>query len=416
MKKQEQAAHDTTLPAGQASPGRRRLLLSAGAVGATALFGGGSPAVLAQSKAPLKLGLLNSFSKSFAALGNGHLNGLNLYIDQHGGMLGGRKVQIFKEDDEINPQVGLQKLKKLVESDQVDVLTGIQASNVVMAAVEYIRQSKAFFLCSGAGTADLAWTNVPYIFRCSISTIPIHATFGDWFYDNVAKEVVTTASDFAGGRGTIVEFKSSFVKRGGKLIKEIYPPLGSSDFSSYLADLRSIAPPASFNFYAGTDAVRFVKQYDEYGLKSRIKLTGSGFMLESDTLPAQGKSALGASSSLHYADTLDNPENKKFVADYRAKYKEYPSVYSEYGFIAATILDAALKAVDGNTQDKDRLRAAMLAVRLNAPRGPFRFNPVTQGPVHNVYIREVVEMGGRYTNKVIKTYPMVAEPDHRPQA
>jgi len=389
--------------------GRRRFLTGVAAVSGSALVGR-APAILAQSRAPLRIGVLNSFSKVFAALGTANLNAMQMYFDQVGGTVAGRKIEIIREDDEINPQVGLAKLRKLVESDKCDLITGIQASNVALAAVDYFRQSKAFYLCNGAGVADLGYTGVPYIFRCSISTHPIHATFGEWFYDNGAKEVVTTASDFAGGRSTIAEFKIGYGKKGGKIMNEIYPPLGNNDFSPYLADVRSLSAPATYNFYAGTDAVRFVKQYDEYGLKAKTKLTGSGFMVESDTLPAQGKSALGTLSSLHYADTLDNAENKKFVADYRAKFNDYPSVYSEYGFIAARIIEDALKATDGNTQDKDKLRAAMLAVKLNAPRGPFRFNPQTQGPIHNVYIREVAEVDGRITNRVIQTYKDVAEP------
>lgn len=398
--------HDSGAPR---AIGRRQFVTGVAALSGAAMLGR-APAVLSQSNAPLRIGVLNSFSKVFAALGNANLNGMQMYFDQIGGTIAGRKIEIIREDDEINPQVGLAKLRKLVESDKCDIITGIQASNVAMAAVDYFRQSRAFYLCNGAGVGDLAYTGVPYLFRCSIHTQPIHATMGDWFFDNVAKEVVTSASDFAGGRSTIVEFKAGFTKKGGKIIKEIYPPLGNNDFSAYLADMRSISPPATYNFYAGTDAVRFVKQYDEYGLKAKTRLTGSGFMVESDTLPAQGRSALGALSSLHYADTLDNPENRKFVADYRAKYNDYPSVYSEYGFIAARILEMALKSVDGNTQDKDKLRAAMLAVKLDAPRGPFRFNPKTQGPIHNVYIREVAEVDGRITNRVIHTYKEVAEP------
>jgi branched-chain amino acid transport system substrate-binding protein len=335
---------------------------------------------------------------------------MNLYFEQIGGTIAGRKIEIIREDDEINPQVGLTKLKKLVESDNCDIITGIQASNVALACVDYIRQSKTFYLCNGAGVGDLSYTGIPYLFRCSIATQPIHATMGEWFYDNVAKETVATASDFAGGRSTILEFKAGFSKKGGKIVKEIYPPLGNNDFSAYLADIRSMAPSATFNFYAGTDAVRFVKQYDEYGLKAKSRLTGSGFMVESDTLPAQGKSALGCLSSLHYADTLDNPENSKFVADYRNKHKEFPSVYAEYGYVAAMILHRALQAVDGNTQDKDKLRVAMRALELKLPRGPFKFNPITQSPIQNVYIREVAEVDGRITNKVIATVPNVVEP------
>lgn len=392
-------------------PSRRKFIIS---TGAAAVLGGHAPGVLAQSKAPLKLGALNSYSKVFAALGNANLNGMNLYLEENGGSFAGRKVEIIKEDDEINPQVGLQKLKKLVEGDKCDLITGIQASNVAMAAVEYFRQSKAFYLCSGAGVTALSYVKVPYFFRCSLSARTLNTTMGDWYYDNVGKEAVFISSDFTPGYTTRDEFKSVFAPRGGKITKEIFAPLGNNDFSAYLADIRNIAPAGVYSFFAGTDAVRFVKQYAEYGIKAKSRLCGPGFIADSDTLPAQGKDALGIVNTLHYADTLDNPANVKFVAGYLAKYKEYPSVYAEYGYVAARLLNEALKAVDGNTQDKDKLRAALLAVRIDAPRGPFSFDPNTQGPIHNIYIREVAEVNGRITNKVIHTIPNVREPATMP--
>lgn len=400
-------------PIGGDAPSRRKFLRNAGALGAATLFGGHAPAVLAQSKSPLKLGVLNSFSGVYTALGTGNLNGMNLYFEQIGNSIAGRKIEIVREDDQVNPQIGLQKLKKLVESDECDIITGIQASNVAMASIQYLGRSKAFTLCSGAGTADLSYINLPYFFRSSISTNPVHASMGEWIATSITKEVVLTATDFAGGRNSLAEFKSGYLKNGGRVIKEIYPPFANNDFSAYLVDIRNIAPPATFSFYAGTDAVRFVKQYSEYGLSAKSRLTGSGFMVDSDTLPAQGRSALGVLNCLHYADTLDNPANKKFVADYLARYKEYPSVYSEYGYVAAQILHQALQAVDGNTSDKEKLRAAMLALKLNVPRGPFRFNPATHSPIQNVYIREVAEVDGRLTNKVVHTFPNVVEPSKR---
>ncbi|OZI16266.1 MULTISPECIES: ABC transporter substrate-binding protein [Bordetella] len=393
---------------------RRGFIKGVGAVGAASLFGGMPPAVLAQSRQPLKIGALNSYSKVFAALGNANVRGMNLYFNEIGNTIAGRKIEVIREDDEINPQVGLQKLRKLVQSDNCDIITGIQASNVAMAAVQYLRQSGAFMLCSGAGLVDLAFTGLPYFFRCSVDTYPLHSTMGEWVYDNVTKEIVLSASDFAGGRGSLKEFKAGFTGRGGKIIKEIYPPLGNNDFSPYLADIRNIDPPATFSFYAGTDAVRFVKQYDEYGLKKAVPMTGSGFMLDSDTLPAQGASALGVRNALHYADTLDNEANKKFVAGYREAHNEYPSVYSEYGYVAARVIHAALEAIDGDASDKEKLRKAMLEVKLAAPRGPFSFNPKSQGPVHNIYIREVAEIDGRITNKVIHTVENITDPAERP--
>lgn len=403
---------ESNKPRDARSANRRQFVSGALALGAGAILARSS-AALAQGQGPIKIGVLNSFSKVFAALGSSNMNGMTLYFEQVGNSIAGRKIEIIREDDEINPQVGLQKLKKLIESDKCDVITGIQASNVAMAAVEYLKQGNTLFLCSGAGATALGYTNAPNVFRCSVSSQQINAAMGDWWYDNGTKEVVATASDFAGGRDTVAEFRNAFVKKGGKIIKEIYPPLGNSDFSAYLADIRSIAPPGTYNFYAGTDAVRFVKQYSEYGLKAKIKTCASGFMVESDVLPAQGKDALGIISSMQYADTLTNPENVKFVADYRKKFNEYPNVYSEYGYVAARCLHDALTATGGSTQDFAKLRAAMLAVKFNAPRGPFSFNPATQGPIHNIYIREVVEMDGRIANKVIATVKDVREPATR---
>lgn len=404
---------DSIHPPGATLP-RRRFLTTAGALGTGLVFGGHAPALLAQSKAPLKIGVLNSFSKVFAALAQHNLNGMNLYFDSIGNTIAGRKIELIREDDEINPQVGLTKMKKLVESDRVDLVTGVQASNVALALVDYVRQTKAFFLCSGAGVSALSYVNVPTFFRCSFNGWQAHSVMGTWMHQNVARECVTLASDFAGGRDTIGEFKLGFIKAGGRIIKEIYPPLGTNDFSAYLADVRSTNPPATFSFFAGSDATRFVKQYAEYGLKGLIKTVSSGFLVESDVLPAQGRDALGIRSSLHYTDTLENAENKKFVAEYRAKFKDYPSVYSEYGYVAARCIHESLTALDGNTQDKDKMRAAMLAMRFNAPRGPFRFNPATQNPIHNIYIREVAEVQGRIANNVIATINDVREPDNKP--
>jgi branched-chain amino acid transport system substrate-binding protein len=397
-----------------AAPERRRFLATAGALGTGAVLGGHAPAILAQSKEPLKIGVLNSFSKVFATLAQHNLNGMNLYFEQIGGTIAGRRIELIREDDEINPQVGLTKMKKLVESDKVDLVTGVQASNVALAVVEYVRQSKAFFLCSGAGVSALSYVNVPTFFRCSFNGWQAHSAIGSWMVPNVSKECVTLASDFAGGRDTIGEFKLGYLKAGGRVIKEIYPPLGNNDFSAYLADVRSTNPPATFSFFAGSDATRFVKQYAEYGLKGKIKAVASGFLVESDVLPSQGRDALGIVSSLHYTDTLDNAENRKFVSEYRAKFKDFPSVYAEYGYVAARCIHQSLTAIDGNTQDKDKMRAAMLAMRFNAPRGPFRFNPATQNPIHNIYIREVAEVDGRIANKVIATIPEVREPDNKP--
>lgn len=139
-------------------------------------------------------------------------------------------------------------------------------------------------------------------------------------------------------------------------------------------------------------------------------MAGFAALIDSTSIAAQGRAALGVITSTIYTDTLETPENKRFVADYRAKYKDYPDLFSEYGYTAARVIDAAVKATDGNTADKDKLAQAMAKVAFNAPRGPFRFDPVTHHPIQNVYICEVREVEGRLANKDIAAIKDVRDP------
>ena len=181
-----------------------------------------APGLLAQTRAPIRLGNLNSFTGAIAYAAENNLNGMNLFFDSVGWTVGGRKIEIIKEDDQFNPQVGLQKAKKLVESDKVDMIVGVQASNVALAVLNYAKQQKAFYVVSGAGTDAITWDRYPYLFRTSISAYQMLSTpMANWVTVPPGKEIVTTASDYAGGRDVIAQFKGPYVARGGKVLKEI---------------------------------------------------------------------------------------------------------------------------------------------------------------------------------------------------
>jgi len=390
---------------------RRAILGGLAATGVALSLPLGAGAPRAQQR-PFRIGVLNTFSKA-PTLGTGNLNGMNVYFDEIGWTVAGRKIEVIREDDELNPQVGLQKLRKLVESDKVDMISGPQVSNVAMSILDYVRRSKTFLLVSGAGVTGLAWQQMPYMFRSSTTTWQSCHPIGEWIFDNLAKDLVLVASDFAGGRDVAQEFKASYVARGGKIVKEIYPPLNTSDYSPYLTDIRSINPAATFNFLIGSDAVRYVKQYEEFGLKGKIKLTGFA-VIDADTIPGQGKSALGGITTSPYTDTLEHAENKTFVEAFRKKHNAYPDFYAEYGYTAARVIAETLKATNGASEDKDQFAKAMVAVKFTAPRGPFSFDPATNNVIQNIYIREAVEIDGRITNKVLATYRDVRVPAKRP--
>src|SRR5882757_4634305 len=388
---------------------RRTFMKYSAGAGAALASSVAAPAILAQTRAPIRLGNLNSFTGAIAYAAEANLNAMNLYFDSINWTIAGRKVEIIKEDDQFNPQVGLQKVKKLVESDKVDLVVGVQASNVALAVLNYMKQQKAFYVVSGAGTDAITWDRYPYLFRTSISAYQLSTPMANYVYDNLGKETVTTASDYAGGRDVIAQFKGPYVARGGKILKEIWPPLGTTDFSPYLIDIKSINPPVTYDFMPGADAIRFIQQYHEFGLKEKMPLTGFT-IIDSLTMSALGKSAVGVISATTYTDTVDNPESKKFVADYHAKYNALPDIFSDYGYVAARAIDEALKMTDGNSSDKDKLAEAMTKVKFNAPRGPFRMDPVTHNPIEDIHICQVVESEGKVTSKVLTTFKDVQDP------
>ncbi len=389
---------------------RRRFLAGTAGVALSSNFA--PPAILAQTREPIRLGNLNTFTGGLAYSGETHWNATNMYFDSINWTVAGRKIELIKEDNQFNPQIGLQKAKKLIESDKVDLLFGVQASNVALAVLNYMKQQKAFYVVTGAGTDTITWDRYPYLFRTSISTYQLSVPMANYIYDNLGKEIVTTSSDYAGGHDVMNQFKGPYVARGGKVLKEIWPPLGTTDFSPYLTDIKSINPPVTYDFMPGADAVRFVQQYSEFGLNEKMPLTGFT-MIDSQSTSALGKAAVGVISALTFVDTIDNPEAKKFTAEYRAKYKASPDLFSDYAYVGAQVIAEALQAVDGDTSNKDKLAEAMAKVSFKAPRGAFKFDPATHNPIQDIYIAQVIESGDKVTTKVLSTAKQVQDPGHK---
>jgi branched-chain amino acid transport system substrate-binding protein len=205
-------------------------------------------------------------------------------------------------------------------------------------------------------------------------------------------------------------FSKSFKEAGGEVVAEVWPPFPNTDYAPFLEQIRGPRPEAVFCFFAGSDAVNFVKQFDDFGLKKDIKLLGSGFMLEQDTFPAQGNAAIGGISGLHYASTLDNAENKKFTDDYQKRFNKPADVYAVQGFDTARVIVDALNQTQGNTSNKDALVKVIEGTSFNSPRGPFNMDPESHAPIQNIYAREVRGQNGQPTNFAVATFPNVKDP------
>ncbi len=364
-----------------------------------------APATAAASSGTLKLGVLLPYSKVYATLGESITNGMQVYFDSIGGVSAGRTIEMVKEDEENDPPTATRKHRKLVEQDQVDLTTGIVSTAVLYAIRDYAHENKALLVCSNAGGDALAGKQKsPYIFRSSFANSQPSLPMGQYVYDKIAKRVVTCAADYGAGRESMGAFKEGFTRAGGSVVAEVWPPFPNTDYAAFLEQVRQARPEAVYCFFAGSDAVNFVKQFDEFGLKKDIKLTGSGFMLEEDVFPAQGAAAIGGITGLHYATTLENPVNAKFKDEYTRKFGKPADVYAVQGWDTAKFIDESLKKVRGNTTDKDALIKAMEGIAFDSPRGPWKMDAETHNPVFNVYAREVRMEGGKPTNFVIETF------------
>jgi branched-chain amino acid transport system substrate-binding protein len=372
----------------------RRTLLTTGSLAAAGALAGPWVRRAHAPGAPLKVGLVLPYTGVYAVLGESITQGMELVFARENWTVAGRKIEMIKEDDEMKPPVGIRKTEKLIDSDRVDILTGPVHSGILMGMRDKVHGSKTILIVSNAGADAISRDRCSkWIFRTSFSNWQPNQPMGGWVAKNVAKDVFITAPNYQAGKDQLDAFKETFVPAGGKIVGEDYPKLGETDYAPYLTKIRQSGAKAVYAFFSGTDAVNFVKQFDQFGLKATVKLTGAGFLTEPDVLPAQGKSALGVITGHFYTPLLDNPTNQRFVKDFREKFAgKMPDGFACQGYDTAEVILRALKAVNGNTQDKDKLVDVIAKVEFDSPRGRFRFDPKTHNVIQPfIYIREVKE-------------------------
>jgi branched-chain amino acid transport system substrate-binding protein len=393
------------------SPTRRDVLATAAVGGVLASGRGLLAPALAQTPA-VKIGVLAPLSGVYASLGANKVNGIKMLLNEKQMKAGGRSVELIVEDSEAKPQEGLRKARKLVEQDNVDVLLGVISSAVGYALKEYASRAKKVWVTTGAAADGIfkKANNSPYAFRASLSVWQANHPMGTWLADKGFKRVFLTGPDYAMGHEALDAFERTFTVKGATRAGAAYPPLATTDFAPYLAEIKRANPDLVYASFAGSDAVRFVQQYASFGLKGNIRLAGYGYLVEEDTFEAQGAAAEGVYSTLNWAYGLDTPLNKDFVASYRKQHNSVPTVDSVAGYVGAQVVWDAVNRLKGKIASQEELSKAILATRIDTPRGPISFDPETNNVIQNIYIREAVKEGAEMHNKVLATYEAVRDP------
>jgi len=369
-----------------------------------------APASWAQAKGPIKIGLIAPLSGGMAATGKDMLNGFQLYLEEIGYQAAGRKIELIVEDDEAVPATGLTKTRKLVEKDGVHVMTGGLMASTGYALAPYIDSKEIPMTYPIMAPDDLTQRQrAKWIVRTGWNSSQPNHALGEYTYQTLKhKKAVIMGLDYAFGWESAGGFQKTFEEAGGKVIQKIWCPLTVTDFSPYLSQISKDADVV-YILFLGRSTLQFTKQYQEFGLKGKLAVVGGGTSTDEHALPSMGDEALGIITALHYSEALDNPANKKFVKAFREKAKKAASYYSEGTYTGSRWIVEAIKAVNGDVENRPKFMEALRKVDIkDVPRGPFKLDAYGN-PVQNVYIRKVERVGGELQNTVIYTYPNVSQ-------
>ena len=383
---------------------RRTFLAASSALAATSAL----PVWAQAQSASIRVGFLTVRQGALAAGGKQMEEGIQLFLKERNGMIGGRKVELIVADTGGNPVGAKTKTQELVERDKVHVIIGPLAAFEALAIDDYIGQSKTPIISPSAAAEDLTQRKPnPWFVRTSCSSAQVNYPVGDYAAKTLGyKRVAIIADDFAYGHETASGFQRAFEDAGGKVVQKLWPPLNVADYGSYIGQLKTKVD-AIYAGFAGANGLRFLKQLREYGIKTPV--LGSGTTTDEGILKQMGDEALGVISGSFYAAGLDTPESKRFVAAANKEFGADPGYYTLGTYSAGVLLEMAVKAVNGKVEDKE---AFMKALRnpgpINDPRGTWQVDGYGN-PVENIYIRKVERRNGKLVNVVLKTYPNVSQ-------
>jgi len=355
------------------------------ATAAAALAAGGA-------MADVKVGMITTLSGGGASLGIDTRDGFMLAMEE----ANRDDVEVVIEDDQRKPDIAVQLADKMIQSEKVDVLTGIVWSNLAMAVVPAATAQGLFYLSTNAAPAQLAGKgcNANY-FSVSYQNDNLHEGAGAYATQAGFKNTFILAPNYPAGIDSLTGFKRFYE---GDLAGEVYTKLGQTDYAAEIAQIRASGADSVFFFLPGGMGISFLKQYADSGVD--LPVVGPAFSFDQGILQAVGEAAVGVKNSSTWSKDLDNEANAAFVAAFQQKYDRLPSIYAAQGYDTANLLLSAIDKADVN--DDAAFAAALKEADFASVRGEFSFAS-NNHPIQNVYVREVIKEGDVFTNKIVGT-------------
>jgi branched-chain amino acid transport system substrate-binding protein len=355
--------------------------------------------------------MILALSGPFADTGIQMLNGVKLYMKQHGDTVAGKKIEIIVKDvGGINPPVAKRLAQELVTRDNVDVIAGFTLTPNALAAADVSAEAKKFMVNMNAATAVVI-TKSPYMVRTSMTIPQLNTTLGNWAEKNGVKKAYTMVADFGPGIDAEGAFTKGFKGSGGDVVGAVRMAVANPDFSSYVQRAKDLNPEGIYVMIpGGAMPGAFGKALAERGIDpKKTKVMGQMEISDEHALASMGDAAIGIITTANYDYNLKSKTNAAFVKAYNDEYKRNPDFFSVGGYDGMHVIYAALEKTKGKA-DGDSMIAAAKGMKFESPRGPISIDPDTRDIVQNVHIQQVQKVNGKLVNVEIATIPNVKSP------
>jgi branched-chain amino acid transport system substrate-binding protein len=355
-------------------------------------------ATASAQESPIKIGFITTLSGPAGSIGQELVDGFKLGLNKTNNKLGGRSVVVHYADDQAKPDIGRQHADKMVESDKVDILTGVNFSNVLLALAKPVLDAGVLYISANAGPSQYAGRQChPHFFAASFQNDTTSEAMGIHMQEKQIKDVYIMAPNYPAGKDMLAGFKRYYK---GNIVGEVYTTFNQLDYSAELAVIRAAKPSAVFVFYPGGMGINFIKQYAQAGLKEQIPLYTGAFVVDQSVLPAMGDAAIGVNTAAQWSEEFENAASKEFAQSFESTYGRIPSPYAASAYDLVRLLDAAITANKGRVDDKPTLRRALENVKFDSIRGNFQFN-TNHFPIQDFYRTTIQkDSKGRLVNKL----------------
>jgi branched-chain amino acid transport system substrate-binding protein len=357
----------------------------------------------------VKVGLIIPMTGGMASTGRQLDNAVKLYMQKHGNIVAGKKIEVILKDDAAVPANTKRLAQELIVNEKVNIVAGFGITPTAFATAPLATQAKVPMIVMVAGTSIITEQS-PYIVRTSFTLPQSAVVMGDWALKNGIKKVATLTSDYGPGHDALKFFKDRFIAGGGQIVEEVKTPLLNPDFAPFLQRVRDAKPDAMFIFVPAGQGAALMKQYAERGFdKSGIKVIGTGDVMDDDILDGMGDTIVGAVTAHNYSAAHPSALNKEFVTSYKKAFNARPGYIAVFGYDGMHLIYEALRKTGGKS-DGDSLIAAMKGMAWESPRGPISIDQETRDIVQNIYVREIKKVDGELWSVEFATFEAVKDP------